>query len=514
MGFKRTIPGTDVLVMDNAADLRVLIATRYPLIFVEAKDEGRLMGLLRDAVAPIGTPLWRWSATRGIARDGGEPVYQTTEPMRALAFIDDLDGHGVFVFADGHHALEDPRVVRRVKELAHAAGAGRTIVVTAPRTIVPPELQGLAASWTLRPPSEEELAALLGRTLEDLRARAIPIHLGNDERGAFVDALRGLSAMEAERLIQRAALRDGAIDGADVAFVRGEKAGLLDTGGALELIEADQGTLHDVGGLERLKHWLQVRGRAFEPAAASFGLEPPRGVLVTGVPGCGKSFCAKTLARTWKLPLVLLDVGSLYGPYVGESEGRLRDALATVDAMAPVVLWIDEIEKAFAAGGNADGGVGQRILGTFLRWMQERAAGTFVIATANDVGRLPPELLRKGRFDEVFFVDLPDAAARERILSLHLRRRGHDPAIFELPTLASAADGFSGAEIEAAIVGALYHTYASGSQLGTADVLAELARTVPLSRTRAEDVARLRGWAAERAVPASGAPAFALPTQT
>ena len=239
-----------------------------------------------------------------------------------------------------------------------------------------------------------------------------------------------------------------------------------------------------------------------EAEAREFGIEPPRGVLVTGVPGCGKSLVAKTLARAWDLPLVLLDPARLYASYVGESEQRLRDALRTLEAMAPVVVWIDEIEKAFDAGRASDGGVSRRILGTFLRWMQERPDGVFVMATCNDVAAMPPELLRKGRFDEIFFVDLPEAAERQEIFRIHLAARRRDPEVFDLPRLALASEGFSGADIEAAVVGALYRAYGEGGDVTTELVLEELGETVPLSRTRAEDVRTLRGWAAERAVAA------------
>lgn len=272
--------------------------------------------------------------------------------------------------------------------------------------------------------------------------------------------------------------------------------------GALEVVTADGGSLADVGGLDRLKEWLNLRGRAFEPAAKRFGLQPPRGVLITGVPGCGKSLVAKMLARSWDLPLVLLDVSSLYGPYVGESEGRLRDALATAEAMAPVVVWVDEIEKAFAAPGGGDGGVSQRILGEILRWMQERPDGVFVVATSNNVTAVPPELLRKGRFDEIFFVDLPTETERAQIFTIQLAKRNRDPKAFVLDALVAASEGFSGAEIEAAVVGAMYRAYAASDELETADVIAELGATIPLSRARAEEITAIRAWARTRAVPA------------
>ncbi len=492
--------------MDTTGDLRLLLASRHTLIVAEMHDEQRFMGILRRAAQAAGCPVWTWSITRGLARDGNEPQIGTMDPRKALGFIGSLADPGVFVMADVRPALADPVVVRRVKEIALQARPGQTLVLTGPRADVPPELEGLALPWTLEPPSEEELDALVRRIIADFTARSFPVALDPAGVAALVDAVRGLTMPEAEQLILQAALRDGRLDDDDVSYVRDAKGELLEASGILQLVGTEAGDLGQVGGMDGLKEWLRTRGRAFEPAARDFGLEPPRGVLLAGVPGCGKSLAAKALARTWGLPLVLLDPSSLYGPYVGESEQRLHDTLITVEAMAPAVLWVDEIEKGFAASGAAaDGGVSQRILGTFLRWMQERPPGIFLVATCNDVQALPTELLRRGRFDEVFFVDLPGPAEREEIFRLQLERRKRHPASFDLARLVKASDGFSGAEIEGAVVGALYRAYAAGTDLTTEGVLAELAATTPLSRTRAEDVARLRAWAAGRATPVSRA---------
>jgi SpoVK/Ycf46/Vps4 family AAA+-type ATPase len=407
------------------------------------------------------------------------------------------------VLNDIRPALSDPAVVRRIKEIALAARPGQSLVVTGATAEVPPELDGIALPWTLEPPSKQEVEALVHRVVADLTARKFAVSVHEPEVAGLVEAVQGLSLPEAERLILRAALADGKLD---VAAVRNAKAELLESDGVLELISTDVGDLDQVGGMDNLKKWLAIRGRGFEAGAKEFGLEPPRGVLLTGVPGCGKSLVAKTLARTWGMPLVLLDPGSIYGSYVGESEARLRSALDTVEAMAPVVVWLDEIEKGFAAGaGSGDSGVSQRVLGTFLRWMQERPPGVFLVATSNDVEKLPPELLRRGRFDEIFFVDLPRSDERRSVFELHLRKRRRDPAAFDLAALVTASDGFSGAEIEGAIVGAMYRAYAVGTELATQDILTELSQTAPLSRTRAEDIVSMRLWAQGRATPATSA---------
>jgi SpoVK/Ycf46/Vps4 family AAA+-type ATPase len=307
---------------------------------------------------------------------------------------------------------------------------------------------------------------------------------------------------EASQLLQEAVLNDGKIDAADVEFLRKARADILQSGGVLEMVESTAGTLDDVGGVPHLKEWLAVRSRAFEVAARDFGLDPPRGVLLTGVPGCGKSLVAKTLARTWKMPLMLLDPARLYGQYVGQSEQRLTESLKTVEALAPAVLWIDEIEKGLAASAEGDSGVSERLRGTFLRWMQDRPAGTFLVATCNDPLALPAEFLRRGRFDEIFFVDLPGEPERAQIFALHLTRRKRDPSAFDTAGLAAQTDGFSGAEIEAVVVGALYRAFAANTDLTQAALQEEAAATIPLSRSRAEDISRLRVWAKSRTVPA------------
>lgn len=491
-------------MVDNTRDLKVLLASRYPLIMAECHDEVRFMALLRRAADASGIPVWTWTITQGLRRDGMDgPTFATVEASKALQFISNLTEPGVFVFNDVQHALEDAIVVRSVKEVAQKATPGITLVLAVADLKIPPELGGLALPWKLQPPTREEVQEIVDRNLKDLAERRIPVTLSDTELQEIVDACLGLSAAEAGQLIQEAAFDDGKVDAADVEYVRKAKAEILGQGGVLELVETTAGSLDQVGGLDKLKEWLRVRGEAFEPAAKDFGLDPPRGVLLTGVPGCGKSLVARTLARTWSMPLLLLDPARLYGPYVGESEQRLRDSLSTVEAMAPAVLWIDEIEKGLAAGSEADSGVSQRLRGTFLRWMQDRPQGVFLVATSNDVMSLPSEFLRRGRFDEIFFVDLPNEVERERIFELHIARRKRDPAKFDLAQLAGASDGFSGAEIEATVVGALYRAFGTQADVTTEQILAEIEGTVPLSVTRAEDIQELRTWAQGRTVPAS-----------
>lgn len=487
--------------MDNVADLRALLHSPHRLVLAESDDERRLLGVLRSQAAELGHDVWRWSTTRGLAKDGYGPQFQTQDIHVALDFCQDVRLPAVFVFADGHHMLEDPRIVRHVKETAQNLRPAQTLLLTAPSHDVPPELASEATVWTLRPPDETELRSLITRTVRDLRARNFPVDLGGDDIDRLVRDLRGLSTTQAERIIQKATYDNGVFDRDDLPAIRAAKAEIFTQGGILELIEADTGTLDDVGGLSELKSWLALRHRAHEPRAREMGIDPPKGVLLTGIPGTGKSYVAKTLARTWDLPLVLLDPARLYSKYIGETEKRLSAALAAVDGLAPAVLWIDEIEKGFATD-SGDSGTSERLLGTFLRWMQDRQASVFIVATANDVSKLPPEFLRRGRFDEIFFVDLPSSADRAAIFELHLRRRGYSGSHVRLDDVVEASEAFSGAEIEAAIVGALYRSLETGQDLDTGMVLEELKATVPLAHARAEDIQALRAWAATRAVTA------------
>jgi hypothetical protein len=489
--------------MDAADDLRLLLASRHPLILARADDEARFMSYLREA-AGTDFPLWTWSSTRGLSRDGLGPQANTQTAAAAMGFIAEISGPGVFVFHDAEPVLEEHTGVRAIKERALEGTPGQTVVLTGPTISVPDELKGLALLWKLAPPSPAEVHRLVAETIEELRVRHFAkVDLPGERVRELEESLRGLSLLEAQRLILRAALKDGRLDMEDLPQMREAKASLIAEDGILSLVPTEEGGLDRVGGLERLKDWLAVRGRGFSPEAEDYGLDAPRGVLLIGVPGCGKSLVAKTLARSWEMPLVSLDPGAIFGSFVGESEDRLRRALLAIGSMAPVVVWVDEIEKGFAASASArDGGVGQRVLGGFLRWLQERHGQVFLVATCNDVESLPPELLRRGRFDEIFFLDLPGPVEREAILRLHLDRRRRDPASFNLAGLVTRTDGFSGAELEGIVVGALYRAFAAGVELNDGLLQEEAEHTAPLSRTRAEDIARLRAWSAGRAVPA------------
>lgn len=486
--------------MDNSHDLQVLLGAPGALLIVETDEEQRFMGLLEHVAAAQDLAIWTWSSTSGLTGANGQAMYRTENPHQALSWIVDVTTPSVFVFVDAHPILNDSHVVRRIKETAAAVGPQHAIIFTTPHGEIPPELASTARKWKLLPPGIQELTDLVHRTSDDLKERGFSVQLDPQQITQFVHTLKGLSIHQAEQALQDAAIGDGSLNESDLGTLRTAKAEMFTSEGVLELIESDVGTLGDVGGLTGIKDWLHLRMKAQE--APELGLPAPRGVLLTGIPGCGKSFIAKTLARTWDQPLLLLDPARLYNKFHGETEDRLMKSLASADAMAPAVLWIDEIEKGFASSGDGDGGLSQRLLGTFLRWMQDRPDGVFIVATANDVRSLPPEFLRKGRFDEVFFVDLPGKEARIEILEGHLERRGYRLNATDTEQLATITDGFSGAELEAGIVGALYRAFAEDERLGTRRLTEELTSAVPLSRSRAEDVLALRDWASTRAIPA------------
>ncbi len=491
----------------DGRELALLLGSRYPIVYVESDEEPRVLALLEAAARRLKLPLFTWSVTEGLWRrePGYAPLAATREPAQALDHIAASPLEAVYCLRDLHPYLDDPRLVRRLKEIAQAyPEPRRPLCLVGPRAKIPPELARLATRYTLAAPGHDRLVALVEGEIDRYRATTgRPVRLEPGVVEAVVQALAGLSEAEAAAAVRAAIEEDGALTRADRDQVLHSKKELVERDGLLTL-ELETESFARVGGLGRLRRWLERRARGFTEEARAFGLEPPRGILLVGVQGCGKSLAARATAGLWGLPLLRLDAATLYAKYVGESERNLRRALATAEAMAPAVLWLDEIEKAFATGDDAaDGGLGRRILGTFLTWLQEKQAPVFVVATANDISALPPELVRKGRFDEIFFVDLPEEAERRAIFALHLARRGRDPEAFDLDRLAAASRGFSGAEIEQAVVSALYAAFSGAGHLTTDLLLEELAATRPLSVTLAERLEALRAWARGRTVPAA-----------
>ncbi len=491
---------------DTLHDLALIIRSRFPVVQVETREETRIMKLLERVTNLEGWALFVWSVADGLKRlPRTDVVTQTYEFQAALRHIDKTPQNGVYTMLDAQPYFEDPVNVRLIKEIAQDySKTARTLVFIGAQLDLPADLARMSARFNLPLPDAAEVREIFKEEAQLWQRQENRGPLKGDQQAVelMVQHLAGMCEEDARRLIREAIRDDGLINFDDVQRVLRFKRDALDQGGLLEF-EMDTGDFNEVGGLGSLKHWLDLRRTAFSGDAATFGVDPPKGVLLLGVQGAGKSLAAKAIAGSWRVPLMRLDFAVLYNKFHGESERNLRAALKQAEAMAPCVLWVDEIEKGLASdGGESDGGVSRRMLGTVLTWMAERTAKVFLVATANDVTQLPPELLRKGRVDEIFFVDLPDVATRADIFRIHLRKRKLDPAKFELSQLAAAAEGFSGAEIEQAVVAAIYEALAAKQPLATRHVLAEIGRTRPLSVVMAEKVAALREWAAGRTVKA------------
>ncbi|NOG54849.1 MAG: AAA family ATPase [Planctomycetes bacterium] len=406
---------------------------------------------------------------------------------------------------DLHEHLKEHEVKRALREAADRAGRnGGCIVLISPVIELPRELEPLAVHYTLPLPSADDHSRTIRRvyTRLALNTPELEAQLSQAELDRMTEALIGFTEDEAERLITQVILRDGRLDIHDLEEVREFKRRAASNRGLLETLVVSE-NLDSIGGLDRLKEWLRQRRNTFGKSAREFGLEPPKGMLLLGVQGCGKSLCAKVVSGEWRRPLLRLDIGALYNKFVGATEANLRESLRQAEASAPCVLWIDEIEKAFAStggGSDADGGVSQRLFATLLSWMNDRTSDVFMAATANDITRLPPELMRKGRFDEIFFVDLPPYEARTKIFDIHLTKRRRDPKTFDTEKLAQASEGYSGAEIEQAIVSALYDAFDANAELNTEHVIGALARSSPMSVVMAERIESLRRWAQQRCV--------------
>ncbi len=493
---------------DAVQELALLVRSRHPLVVVETPEEERMRGLLGLAADRLELPLMVWSRARGIARAGMTgPVYGTETPQAALAHVAASPVAAIYHFPALAPLVQgDALLEAQLREaLRSLRSVGGTLFLTGASIDLSPGLIALATDFPLPTPSEAEFRELLTRLARDVGERQhLELAMTPGELSRLLRQLQGLTLIEAEKILTKAMVEDGRLSADDIGAVIDAKRSVIEREGLLEYYPVDE-RMPEIADLVRLREWLAKR-RAFltRPEAASeFGLSFPKGVLLLGVPGCGKSLSAKAVAAEWELPLLKLDPSNLYNKYVGQSEANFKRAMQAAERMAPVVLWIDELEKAFAVGGADDGGVSTRILGSFLSWMQERTGDVFVVATANQISRLPPELLRKGRFDEIFFVDLPDAETRSEIFRIHLAARGQDVRNYDLLALAGTTESFSGAEIEQVVVAALFSAFSGSGSLGQEALAEEIAGTVPLARTMAERVEAMRAWARERAVPAN-----------
>lgn len=481
-------------------ELETLIRARYPIIYVVSWEERRVEEALRGISQERGKKMLLWTNTQGIVSSSSQRDDTTRDPMAALDYVGQSRDQAVFLFKDLHPYLNDTRLVRRLRDLTYSLQTSyKTLVLLSPTLTLPSELEKDITVIDYPLPNLDELGNLLSGIINSVKANAqIDINLSTEEREQVLKAALGLTTIEAENVFSKSLVQKHKFD---VDVILSEKEQIIRKSAVLEYYRASE-AFADVGGLDLLKDWMGKRTVAFSEKAREFGLPAPKGVLMLGVQGCGKSLSAKAVAGLWRLPLLRMDVGKIFGGIVGQSEENIRKAIRIAESTAPNVVWIDELEKGFSgtqSSGISDGGTTARVFGTFISWLADKTAPCFVVATANDVSSLPPELMRKGRFDEIFFVDLPAADERKEIFSIHLKKRKRDPANFDLDKLAAASAGFSGAEIEQAIIAALYDAFDLDREVTTDDIVGACKQSVPLSVTMKESIDVLREWADSRA---------------
>jgi len=494
--------------MKDIERFKQLIEGGDPCISIVTYEERYALDIIRHAALDLKHNLWIWSVGGGVKEGflADSPYIADTEtPTAGLHYLAETEQDSICVVLDLDEHLKASSVLRALRDLIDRFEQNdNTLVMIDCKDTQPEVVKSYTKPFEISFPSQQELVEIVRKTLLRFH-RKTPIEIGITKKGldTIVRNLRGLTRRQAERIIIDTVADDRCFDDNDINRVIASKRGMIQRGGLLEYVETPL-DLSEIGGMKQLKKWLNQRKGAFSSNAEEFGLQSPKGVLMLGVQGAGKSLCAKAIATAWHQPLLRMDPGALYASFIGESEHNLREALRQTEMMSPVVLWIDEIEKAFAsaASRSADGGLSQRMFGTLLTWMQEHEAPVFVVATANDIGALPPELLRKGRFDEIFFVDLPSQKVRKEIFSIHLQKRNRDPGKFDLGSLAKVSAGYSGSEIEQAVISALHEAYSDKEGLSTDRILSAIKNSPPISVTLVERIQNLRVWAEGRCVPA------------
>ncbi len=492
---------------ETRQQLELYIRANYPLIYLQTGEEARACRLLTELALSVDVPLIYWSCTKGFVRENVRVDSSVTKPDQALDFIQRTPDSAIFVLLDFHAHLDQPVVVRKLRDtLDYIVSSTKSLFILSPKKLIPIEFAKDCVVVTLPPPDFAEIETIVDRCLKAAKDR-IRVSLTTEDKELLITAFRGLSSNEIENILSLMLARDGTLNANDLGIILEEKGRLIGTSGILQFFPPKE-SLNEVGGLNNLKAWLQRKRLAFTQQAHNYGLDTPKGVLFVGVPGCGKSLTAKAISNLWQMPLLRLDMGALFSSYIGSTEENMRTALTTAESISPSILWIDEIEKGLAgaqAGDQADGGVARRIFATLLTWMQEKRHPVFVAATANDVSMLPPEFLRKGRFNDIFFIDLPNANERAEILSIHLAKRKRDPNQFTVGDLAAQTEGFSGADLESVVSEALETSYIEGRELNSTDLSNAAAATVPLAVTLAEKIAEVRQWAGGRARRATSA---------
>ncbi|MCM8801180.1 MAG: AAA family ATPase [Candidatus Omnitrophica bacterium] len=496
-------------------EIDLLIRARYPLLYIVSYEEERVSNLLSKLANERNKQFFIWTTTCGIHKfeelsRPEQPLKvdeQTRDPLNILNHIERQPYPAIFLLKDFHPFLSDHTVVRKLRDLVeNLKQTYETIVILSPILNVPVELEKDIVVVDFELPNKEDLNQLLNEIIEVVsKSGEVKINLDSETREKLISAALGLTLTEAENAFARSIVVDKSLGPEDVEKILAEKEQVIRKSGILEYYHPAE-KLEDIGGLNSLKDWLIKRSVGFTEKAKEFGLPEPKGILLIGVQGCGKSLTAKAISSFWKLPLLRFDVGRVFSGIVGSSEENMRKAIRIAESVAPVILWIDEIEKSLSgvqSSGFSDAGTSARVFSTFLTWLQEKKKPVFVVSTANNISLLPPELLRKGRFDEIFFVDLPNFEERKEIFSIHLKKRKRDPKNYDLEILARESEGYSGAEIEQAVISALFDAFVEKRDINTEDILRNLKSSIPLSQTMREDIQALRDWARTRARPAS-----------
>ncbi len=494
-------------------EIELYIAANYPVIYVNTWEEDRVINDLADIAKNQEMRFYIWSETEGLERDG-EPVKgfpESRKPVLALNFVEELMEDAIFLFKDLHTHFKSgdlgigggKPVERKLKDLAISLrGKKKICIITAPVMLVPNDVSKEITVTDFKLPGEKELRKVFENVLERYKEK-ITVNLSAQERTQLIQAAQGLTLKEAERSFAKACVNSNSLDFNDIQTILDEKRNIIKKTGVLEYYPASE-EMQNVGGMDNLKDWIMKRGLLFTPEAKVYGIPEPKGILMVGISGCGKSLISKAIASLFRMPLLRFDIGKVFQKYVGESEQNIRSAIQTAEAIAPSILWVDEIEKGFSGvGGDNESGVTTRIFGTFLTWMQEKKSSVFVVATANEIKNLPPELLRKGRFDEIFFIDLPKEAERETIFKIHLKLRKRSLTDAEVLALAKKTEGYTGAEIEQIVINGLVESFYENREPQLSDFEKAVLKTIPLSITMKEEIEELRSWASKRTLPAS-----------
>jgi SpoVK/Ycf46/Vps4 family AAA+-type ATPase len=489
-------------------EIDLLIRARYPIIYIVSYEESRVIDCLKLLSEKQGKELITWSQTKGFSKNIQDKSYQTSkDPEQALLYIQNTEEIAIFVLKDFHFFMRDHSVIRALRDVAESLKTTyKTLMIVSPVMIIPQELEKDLTVIDFDMPNFEAMKQILDRMIERVnKKRQIHIMLTESEREKLVKSVLGLTADEAENAFARVVVSQGTLKEQDIGLILAEKKQIIRKSGLLDYYETDEKFQH-IGGLDNLKEWLEKRSAAFTEKARQYGLPEPRGILLVGVQGCGKSLTAKAVSSLWGLPLLRLDLGVLFSGIIGSSEENVRRAVRIAESVAPCILWLDEMEKGLsgiASSDVSDAGTTARVFGSFITWLQEKKTPVFVIATSNDIEKLPPETLRKGRFDDIFFIDLPTQVERTEIFTIHLQLFNRDPSIFDLGKLADESKGFSGAEIKESIISAMFDAFSEMREVCTDDIIKAISETIPLSKTMPKKINQLRSWAGIRARRAS-----------